>query len=52
MMTEERYFEDFSTAFDYCREADRPVDVTMRDKGRWRLYPSGHAKQLAQEMTA
>lgn len=43
-------FDDFSEAFDYCREADKPVTVIVLDEryehGEYKLYPSGIAQQL------
>lgn len=43
-------FDDFSEAFDYCREADKPVTVIVQDEkyepGEYKLYPSGTAKML------
>lgn len=41
----EKQFDDFSTAFDYCREADKPVAVRVGGE-RWKLYPSGQVKRL------
>ncbi len=38
-------FDDFSDAFDYCREAGRPVVVLVEGK-RWKLYPSGRAVKM------
>ncbi len=36
-------FDDWSEAFDYCREADHPVIVRMAGEGTFKLYPSGRA---------
>ena len=33
---------DFESAFNYCREKNKPVMVKI-DGQRWRLYPSGKA---------
>jgi hypothetical protein len=41
-------FSDFSDAFDYCREKDRPVTVLVQGE-KWKLYPSGHAVEMATE---
>ena len=41
----EKQFDDFSSAFDYCREVDKPVTVYVAGE-RWKLYPSGQAKRL------
>lgn len=38
-------FDDFSLAFDYCHEANKPVIVMVNNK-KWKLYPSGTAKNL------
>ena len=38
-------FTDLSIAFDYCREANKPVLVMVQYE-TWKLFPSGHAKQL------
>lgn len=38
------HFDTFQDAFDYCREAGRPVVVWINGK-RWKLYPSGAAKK-------
>jgi hypothetical protein len=38
-------FVTMADAFDYCREADRPVHVYV-GKEEWRLWPSGKAQQL------
>lgn len=37
-------FETFQEAFDYCREANHPVDVVVTGEIVWKLYklyPSG-----------
>ena len=44
-----RGFETFSEAFDYCREADHPVQVVITGEGQmygglYKLYPSGMVK--------
>jgi hypothetical protein len=36
-------FDNFSDAFDYCRECDRPVVVNV-DGELWKLFPSGKAE--------
>jgi hypothetical protein len=42
-------FDDFGEAFDYCREKDQPMVVSVQGE-RWKLYPSGRAdKRSAQE---
>jgi hypothetical protein len=38
-------FNDFSEAFDYCREKDQPVVVLVEGQ-RWKLYPSGRATKM------
>lgn len=38
-------FDDFSDAFDYCRERDCPVVVLVAGE-KWKLYPSGHAERM------
>jgi len=40
-------FDDFSEAFAYCREADRPVRV-MISGTRYKLFPSGRAERLSE----
>lgn len=40
-------FSDWSDAFDYCRERNKPTDVRMfgvPDEGRYTLFPNGTAK--------
>lgn len=37
-------FDTFSLAFNYCREADRPVTVLVAGEG-WKLFPSGRAER-------
>jgi len=37
-------FDSFSSAFDYCREADTPVTVIIAGE-KWKLYPSGRAEE-------
>ncbi len=39
-------FDDFPEAFDYCREVDRPVVVTVLGE-RWKLFPSGAGRKEA-----
>ena len=39
-----RTFDDFPEAFDYCREAARPVTVQVNGEA-WKLFPSGRAEQ-------
>ena len=43
-------FEDWSDAFDYCREANQPVIVReLKDtgeKGKWKIFPSGRRENL------
>ena len=39
-------FDDWSEAFDYCREGDKPVRVIIVEDGAfelWVLFPSGQA---------
>ena len=38
-------FADFSDAYDYCRECNRPVTVLVNDE-RWKLFPSGRGEIL------
>lgn len=45
MKKEVRNFYDFSTAFDYCRECNKPVVVVIKDIGKYKLYPSGRAEK-------
>jgi hypothetical protein len=41
-----KMFSDFSDAFDYCREVDRPVVVLVQAE-QWNLFPSGRAVEVA-----
>ncbi len=38
-------FDDFSEAFDYCREANAPVTVIVNGE-KWQLFPSGRAERI------
>ena len=38
-------FETFSSAFDYCREANQPVVVVVEGE-TWKLYPSGKGEPV------
>lgn len=42
-------FESMPDAFDYCREADRPVAVIVAGE-RWKLFPSGRAERLRESV--
>ena len=37
---------DFSEAFEYCREKDRPIVVKIIGDGEFKLFPSGKATRL------
>jgi len=39
-------FDDWSEAFDYCRECNEPVTVIIQGD-KYKLFPSGTAHQLA-----
>ena len=39
-------FDDFSDAFDYCREANHPVTVIICGE-KYKLFPSGRAEKKA-----
>ena len=42
-----KIFNDFPDAFDYCREADKPVIVSIKGhKYQYRLFPSGRCEQI------
>ena len=36
-------FSDWSEAFDFCREANKPIVVFIEGNGEFKLYPSGKA---------
>jgi len=37
-------FDDFSAAFAYCRECNKPMVVIISGE-KWKLYPSGRAEK-------
>lgn len=37
-------FNDFSEAFDFCREGNKPLTVLIKG-GKWKLFPSGRAER-------
>jgi hypothetical protein len=39
-------FETMSDAFDYCREAGKPIRAIVKGD-IWKLYPSGKAENLS-----
>lgn len=39
-------FDNFQSAFDYCRERGNPVIVKIDGDGKFKLYPSGKATRL------
>jgi hypothetical protein len=45
-MNEIREFADWSDAFDYCREVNKPIFARVSGQVQ-KLFPSGHAKQVA-----
>ena len=38
--------DGWAEAFGYCREVNHPVVILM-DGHKWKLFPSGHCKDLA-----
>lgn len=44
-------FDTFQEAFDYCREAGRPITVLV-DGEKWKLYPSGRAERRHADVPA